>query len=176
MLRIRHDDFDFRMDTQDYINIHEEFIKHGLVETAVLQFTTDGNLKDFKPELITYMNERPNWDFQIHGWAHEEYDKMTYDQIVKDLASCIHFTRKLFYRTPTIWFTPWNRRNETMEKAAAYMGLEISNESYDIARFIREVKEGIYTGSTLYFHGWNHNEMEYFQEMLDLAKEFNESR
>jgi peptidoglycan/xylan/chitin deacetylase (PgdA/CDA1 family) len=164
------------MDVINYIHIHEEFIKAGLVETAVLQFTTWGNLQNFRPELIEYINSSPNWDFQIHGWQHEEYDKMKYDNIVKELSACIYWTQRLFKKTPTIWFPPWNRRNEVMEKAASFMNLTIDNESYDIAKFVREVQAGIYKGHSLYFHGWKADEMVLFYEMIECVKKVNAER
>jgi len=174
---VRHDDFDFRMDPQDYIAIHEEFIKAGLVETAVLQFTQWGRMQNFKPELIDYMNaHKDSYDFAIHGWGHFHYDEMEYDFCVRDLAACKYFCEKLFQVIPKVWHTPWNCRSENMDRAAEFMGMTIDNESNDIAKFIREAKvevarDGIWQGHSVYFHGWQRSEMEQFQEMLSLVKE-----
>lgn len=167
---IRHDDFDFRLSADEYVAIHEEFIKAGLVETAVLQFTQYGNISNYDPLLIKYMNESPNWDFAIHGWAHTEYDGMDYNYIVRDLAACKHMTQELFGKTPLVWYPPWNRLSNTMERAAQYMDLTISNESYDIARFIREVESQDYKGRTFYFHGWKSDEVIQLPRAIELAK------
>lgn len=173
----RHDDFDFRLGTEDYINIHEQFIKAGLTETAVLQFTQWGHLVDIREDLIKYMNETPNWDFQVHGWGHFAYDEMEYDFCVRDLAACKYYVQKLFHKEPTIWFPPWNGMSISMEKAAAKVGMKIDNESNDIAKFIREIevelnRNGNWGGHSVYFHGWNHHEMELFPKMLELAKRY----
>jgi hypothetical protein len=58
-----------------------------------------------------------------------------------------------------------------MEEVAQEFGLEIDNESYDIAKFIREIKDKTYSGHSIYFHGYKKDEMELFPEMLRLAKE-----
>ena len=163
---IRQDDFDFRMDTADYVAIHERFIEANLIETAVLQFTQDGRLKNFRPDLISYMNNTPNWSFQVHGWEHAKYDIMTRDKCVKDLAACICLTEKLFDTTPTTWFPPWNGMSDNMKEAAKMLDMKIDNESYDIAKFIREVEAGTYKGHSVYFHGWNQNEMARFDDMI----------
>ena len=168
---IRHDDFDFRMDTADYVAIHDKFIEADLIETAVLQFTQDGNLKNFRPDLVSYMNNAPNWDLQIHGWEHTKYDEMTVDQCVKDLAACICLTQKLFNTTPTTWYPPWNGMSDNMKKAAEMLDLKLDNESYDIAKFIREVEAGTYEGHSVYFHGWNQNEMARFDDMIRCLKQ-----
>lgn len=174
-LIIRHDDFDFRMDAQDYIDIHEKFIEAGLTETAVLQFTQDGHVKDFDGKLISYMRTAPNWDFQLHGWQHEKYSEWAYDDIIRDMAAAKYLCYQMFGRMPTHWFTPWNCYSEVLQNAAENLHLIVHNESYDIAKFIREIEANTYDGESLYFHGWNENEMKYFPRMIELAKKY-ESR
>jgi len=166
---VRHDDFDGRMTTQEYIDNHELFREAGITETAVVQFTTNNRLKNFDQKLIDYMNTAPNWDIQFHGWSHAEYDKMEYNEIVKDLsASFFHFWR-LFKKLPTVWYTPWNRWSEDVERAANFFGMRVSHESWDIAKFIREKDR--FDGTTVYFHLWNHNERILIPEMLKIIKE-----
>lgn len=167
----RSDDFDFRMDTSQYIAVHEEFIKNDLIETAVLQFTTDGRLKNFQPDLIEYMNKAPNWDFAIHGWEHAKYNEMLTDFIVRDIAAACYFCETLFHKRPTMWYPPWNCWSIGMEQAAKIFNLTISNESYDIARFIREVESKHYEGHTVYFHSWKADEMLLFPKMINCLKE-----
>jgi peptidoglycan/xylan/chitin deacetylase (PgdA/CDA1 family) len=167
---IRHDDLDFRMDTAEYIAVHELFIKAGITETAVLQFAQFGNLGNFREDLISYMLSTPCWDFQLHGWQHDEYDKMSYTDIIRDLSASINLCKKLFGRAPTVWYPPWNRESEDMKKAAEFFGLGFSNESNDISKFIREAKEGRFVGTTLYFHAWNKSERDQVPEMLEFVK------
>ena len=168
---VRHDDYDFRMNPQDYIDNHEKFIKAGIVETAVVQYTHDGNIPNYSDRLINYMKTAPNWDIQLHGWSHEEYDKLPPEEIMKHLDQSIAKADELFGIKPTVWYTPWNRRNEIMEDVARSRGLTINNESYDIAKFIREVRAGEYKGHSVYFHLWNKDEREKIDEMLECAKE-----
>lgn len=167
---IRHDDFDWRMPAKSYIDIHEEFIKAGLIETAVLQFTQDGRLSYYDPELVKYINESPNWDISCHGWAHDNYAEMTVDMIVRDIGAAMYMSHKLFNRFPKTWSTPWNKWSGTMETASKLLGITIDNESYDISKFIRNVESDTYDGHSLYFHGWNGGEMKLFPRMIELAK------
>ena len=76
----------------------------------------------------------------------------------------------MFGKLPTTWFTRWNCYSLAMQKAADYLGIKINNESYDIAKFIREVKKGTYQGHSFYFHGWNKNERDLVPEALDIVK------
>jgi len=171
-LIIRHDDFDFRLAPVLYEEIHKWFISRGLTETAVIQLTQNGNIPTYPEYLLRYIRSSPNWDIQLHGWEHANYGKMTYNEIYKDLAASHYMIRKLFGREPTIWFPPWNSRNEDMETEARQFGVTINNKTYDIGKFIREMKENTYTGHSFYFHGWNHNEMDQLNEALDLAEAY----
>lgn len=170
---IRSDDFDFRLPASQYIAVHEKFVEADLVETAVLQFTQDGRLSYFDPELIKYMNEASCWDFQIHGWEHTKYNEMQPDTIVRDIGAAMFFCEKLFNKKPTVWYPPWNIWSGTMETAAKTLGLTIDNESYDIAKFIRNVEAKTYDGHSVYFHSWKPDEMLLFDRMLECAKEIN---
>lgn len=170
-LVIRHDDYDWRMDAKDYIAVHEEFKKRGLVETANMQFTQWGKLQRVDQELVNYINaNKESYCIQIHGWGHFMYSEFEYDFIVRDLEACLYSCKKYFDVVPTIWYPPWNCLSPNMERAAGFVGLTIDTESFDIAKFIREQKAGIYKGHSVYFHAWNSHEMTMFIEMLDLAK------
>jgi peptidoglycan/xylan/chitin deacetylase (PgdA/CDA1 family) len=166
---IRSDDFDFRLDTKDYIAVHEEFLKRDLIETVNLQFAQFDRLGNFRPELIEYMKNTPNYDFQIHGWQHDKYSEMELAHVVRDLAAAKYFCWGMFGKLPTIWYPPWNCYSENMKTAADSLGMTIDNESYDIAKFIREVKSGEYTGHSFYFHAWQKPERELLTEALDLV-------
>lgn len=172
---IRHDDYDFRLSTEDYIKIHEEFKKRGLVETANMQFTQWGHLSNVPDDLVRYINEnKDSYSIQIHGWGHFHYDEMEYDFIVRDLAACQFYINKYFGVQATTWYTPWNVMSNSLERAANFVGLKVSNESNDIWRFIREAEVDKFSGETLYFHGWKADEMQLFPQMLDLVKKINE--
>lgn len=170
MITIRHDDYDWRLDTSQYIEIHEAFLKAGLIETLAMQWSQWGRICTVKQDLVDYINNTPGYDIQLHGFAHFHYDEWEYDFIVRDLAASIYFSERYFKKRPTIWFPPWNCMSNNMERAAAFVGMEISNESNDIWRFIREAEVGKFSGKTLYFHGWKKDEMELFPRMLELAK------
>ena len=173
-ITIRHDDFDGRLTTEEYVAIHEKFIERELVETAVMQYAMDDRVKSWDPKLIEYMKIAPYWDIQLHGWNHSEYDKMTQSEIAEELQKALNMSMKLFGKYPTVFYPPWNRRNEDMEIVADAFGLKISNESYDISKFIREVKSGDYTGTSFYFHAWKKEELDQLDEALDLVKQLKE--
>jgi len=180
-LIIRSDDFDFRMETEYYVAVHEHFIANDLIETAVVQIAklTNGHatLVDFeaKKDLIEYMNTAPNWDIQIHCLAHNSYHEMNYDDIVRDMSAALFHFQRLFNKLPTVWYTPRNGRSDDMEQAARVLNLTISNEDMPIRRFVdkRDIdwENGKFKGHSLYFHSWKHQEMEYFEKMIKLAKE-----
>lgn len=167
---IRHDDFDFRMTTQEYVDNHEKFINAGLTETAVVQLARNGRFSNFPTDLIEYMKTAPNWDIQLHGWGHDMYSEWEYDYILRDISAAVYWVEKLFERKPTIWFPPWNQMSLNMERVAKVLGLTINNESNDIAKFIRETKTGDFKGSSVYFHLWNRGEAELIDEMVELLK------
>jgi hypothetical protein len=167
---IRHDDFDFRLTTEEHIAVHEQFIKAGLIETAGLQFVRGDRIVDCRQDLIDYMNTTPNWDFQLHGWGHYKYNEMDFDSIVRDLAAGMFMCQKYFGKIPTVWYPPWNCYSENMQKAADLMGITIDNESYDISRFIRDRKDNTYLGHSFYFHAWQKHERDQLPEALDLVK------
>lgn len=174
-LIIRHDDFDWRMPAEFYIAVHDYFIANDLVETAVIQISQHGRLPDFekKRDLIDYMNTAPNWDIQLHGWSHDHYHEMAYDDIVRDISAALFHFQRLFNRLPRVWYPPYNKRTEEMERAAATLGLVIDNEEISIKQFVDGVGwvKGRFTGHSCHFHGWNQAEMEYFEKMIELAKE-----
>ena len=171
-LIIRNDDFDFRMQPEFYIAVHEHFIVNDLIETAVIQIAKDDRLINFeaKSDVIEYMNTSPNWDLQIHCFNHSSYHEMSYGKIVRDMSAALYHFQELFHRRPTTWFTPHNTDSEGMQKAAKRLGLEINNESIAIQQFVSDAREGVIKGDSVYFHGWNDGEMKYFEEMIELIK------
>jgi len=171
---IRHDDYDMRMSPEFYIAVHEKFIANNLIETAVIQITQHGRLANFeaKKEIIEYMNTAPNWDLQIHCWAHDPYHEMSYNEIVRDMSAALFHFQKLFNRLPTVWYPPHNGDSEEMQRAAKTLGLIINNESIGIKQFVMDARGGVIKGNSLYFHGWNSKEMGYFDEMIRLVKEY----
>lgn len=173
-IMVRSDDLDFRLTVEQYAHAHQMFIDRELVETAVIQYTHDGNIPNYDPKLIEYLNTAPYWDIQLHGWAHDNYAELPKWRIREDLRKSKEMSMKLFGKEPTIWATPWNCRSEAMDEVAALEGLVISNESYDIAKFIREVKSGEYQGTSFYYHSWKADEMVQLPEALDLVKQLKE--
>ena len=174
-LIIRHDDYDFRMTLDRYVKIHEKFIANNLVETAVIQLAQFNKLPDFegkKLPIVEYMNAFPNWDLQIHCWSHDDYGKLVYDDIVRDMSAALFYFQRLFNKLPTIWFPPRNVRTYEMERAAKTLNLEINNESMGIKDFVKLAREGVVKTKSLYFHGWKDTEMEYFDEMIRLVKKY----
>jgi peptidoglycan/xylan/chitin deacetylase (PgdA/CDA1 family) len=175
-LIIRHDDFDMRMEPEEYIANHEKFINAGLIETAVIQYTHDGREGRFPPKLIKYMNTAPNWDIQFHCWSHDDYTVLPKWRIYDDIQKAKLKSLELFGKEPTTWFPPWNGYSEHMQEIADLHSLQISHESNDICKFIHEMKAGTFTGTSVYFHLWNHNESIHIDEMLEYAKQYENFR
>lgn len=178
-LIIRHDDYDFKLGVQQYIDIHEAFKKAGIVETLAFQPTQWGRLSNVPMELVSYLIkeiEAGTAEVALHGWGHFHYDEMEYDFNVRDLMASKYWCMTYFGREPKVWYTPWNCMSNTMEKAASHVNMTISNESNDIWRFIREAEVGNFSGKTLYFHGWKADEMALFPRMIELVGEVNKAR
>lgn len=167
---LRQDDLDFRLDPQDYIDNHEKFIKADLIETAVVQYTHDGNIPNYPEKLIKYMNEAPNWDIQLHGWSHDDYAKLPKWIVREHLLKAKEMSMKLFNKYPTVFYPPWNSVTDETREVVESIGMTVDNESYDISRFIREVKAKEYKGHSVYFHLWNHTEKDQIDSMLECAK------
>ncbi len=173
---VRQDDMDFRLEPHQYMAIHEEFIKRNLVETAVLQFAQFERVGNFRPEIVKYLNEAPNWDLQLHGWQHANYSEYDYHQIVKELCAAFYLFQKLFNRLPTVWYPPWNCYSPVMQDAANYMGIKIDNESCGVSEFVRKMKAGMFLGHSFYFHGYKASEMALLPEALDLVVDFSKEK
>ncbi len=174
---VRHDDMDFRLETQQYIDIHEKFIQNGLTETAVVQLTTFGRIFNFgvKADLLEYMRTAPNWDIQFHCWEHKSYAKMDYDEIVKEVSASLYWMGAFFKKLPTVWYPAYNEVSSDMERAAKLFNLRIDNVDVGIKEFVESSAKSKPTYHAVHFHGWATHEMKYFDQMLALVKEY-ESR
>ena len=171
-LIIRQDDFDFRLPPEKYIENHKKFIEAGLTETAVLQLCQNGNLAEFHPDIIEYLKTAPNWDIQLHGWSHDNYSEMKFQFVLRDISAAMYWVEGLLGKKPTIWFPPWNQTSVEMKEVAKILELEINNESNDIEKFIREVKDGSFKGGSVYYHLWHHHDFELIDEMIECAKQY----
>jgi peptidoglycan/xylan/chitin deacetylase (PgdA/CDA1 family) len=170
---IRHDDLDGRLGTAQYIEIHEAFKAHGLIEHGMFQPTQYGRLGNFAPELFDYYKkevEAGTFVVALHGWAHSMYSEMEYDFIVRDLMAAKYWCLMNLGIEPIIWGSPWNCMSNSMERAATLVGLELTNESNDVERFIREAEVDKFSGKTMYWHGWRQSEVDLFPRMLELLR------
>jgi len=169
-LILRSDDFDWRLEPQEYIDNHEKFVKADLIETAVVQFANNGRFKVPPQELVEYMKTEPHWDIQLHGWSHDAYGEWEFDYIMRDISAAVHWFEITFERSPKIWFPPWNMISTNVERVADILGMEVNNESCDITKFIREAKAGTFNYNSVYFHLWNRTEKEQIDEMIEWVK------
>ena len=169
---IRSDDFDFRMSADEYLDNHRKFVDAGLVETAVIQFCQNSKMSNIPFDLAEKMIKDPTWDLQLHGWSHDSYGTMDFNSIIRDISAAIFWFKKVFKKKPTIWFPPRNENSTDMQKVASILGLKIDNESWDIGKFIRSVKDGTYDGHSVYYHLWNHDESPQIDEMINCIKEY----
>lgn len=176
---IRHDDLDGRLSTQQYIEIHEEFKKYGLIEHGMFQPSQYGRLGNFSQELFDYYKkeaEAGTFVVALHGWSHDRYSEIEHDFIVRDLMASKYWCLKNLGIEPKIWGTPWNCFSLNMERAAQLVGIEITNESNDVWRFIREAEVGKFSGKTMYWHGWKKDEVDLFPRMLELLRKIEKER
>jgi len=166
---IRSDDWDFRFGIERYQLVHREFAKRNLVETANLQFCQHGTLTPFNETLVNYLLNTKGYDIQLHCWEHILYATMSEAVITRDLAAASYYFMKYFKRLPSVWYPPWNMVSQKMIEVADKFGMKVDNESYDIKRFIREAKEGSFSGHSFYFHGSMEPDLACLPEALDLV-------
>ncbi len=172
----RSDEWDFRFGVERYQRIHQEFLKRNLVETVNLQFCQHGVLSNINDTLVEYLKNTPNYDIQLHCWEHIIYADMSEAVITRDLAASCHYFMKYFNRLPAVWYPPWNMVSQTMLSVADDFGMRVDNESYDLKKFIREVKAETFTGHSIYFHGGMEQELVILPEALDLVVDFSKKK
>jgi peptidoglycan/xylan/chitin deacetylase (PgdA/CDA1 family) len=167
----RSDDFDFRLNVDQYAKVHQKFIDANLTETAVIQFTNDNRVNFNKQVIFDYLKTSPNYDIQLHGWSHAHYSEMEFDEMVRDIAASMAVSKRFLGVYPTVWYPPRNCYSPTMQRVADIFGLKMDTEAVGIKEFVEKNRKEKFEPHAVYFHAWNHAEMEYLDEMITILKE-----
>lgn len=90
-----------------------------------------GDIQQF-PEAIEFIQEEfklGHLEVQLHGWRHDRYHNMSFDEVVNSLKACQDWMGKTFNAEPSIWYTPWGSKEPHLFEAAKECGLELRDTS-----------------------------------------------
>jgi hypothetical protein len=160
MTIFRDDDIGFHPDKlKQFKDVHSLFNKYGVTHTIAI--ITKDIEKDKK--LISYINKQTNIDVQLH--CHEHFDFTTdLKKLGDQLPEAVAITQRLFGKTPTILYPPWNRSNIGVERIAWYSRLKVSNQKISLSQYLSGVR-----GSVINFHYWS-DECDQLEEALKKYK------
>lgn len=129
MTRYRDDDISKYTDINLITKIHSLFIKYNKIHTVTLEMS---GLWDNK--VIWYwLMTTPNLDIGLHGWEHKDYSQLDYSEIYFDLKSSLNYWNfniargKYEPKTIKVFYPPWNKTSENLERVCRDLGLEVDN-------------------------------------------------
>lgn len=145
----RDDDIGFHAGSSEKLKqlkrVHNLFNKYGVIHT--LAIVTKDIEKDSK--LINYINQQKNIDIQLH--CHEHFDFQTDLQKLNDqLPEAVAITKRLFGKTPTVLFPPWNKSSVGIDRIAWRNGLKVATDKISLSQYLKGVK-----GNVVNFHYWS---------------------
>ncbi len=151
----RDDDISHETDLTRFKQIHELFIKYKVRHTIALI------CKDIEknPELIAYIRGS-GFDIQVHCWEHIDLTLCSRDVLDYMIGKSVEKIKDLFYTTPTVLYTPWNKTNDIIEASAALYGLTVSTQKISIQNYLAGK-----TGEVINFHSWS-DECDQLEEAL----------
>ena len=143
----RDDDPSVYTDAYLFKKLNEQFIREGKTHTVALL------MKDLwqNHALFYYLAQAPNIVIGLHGLAHKDYAKLTYEECYEDLKKSLDYWYENSNRMTgnakeiTTFFSPWNHDGGNIRKACADLGLKFCN-----------VQSGEWEGKHINsFHWWN---------------------
>ena len=118
------------------------------------------------PELVEYLKEnKEDFEFGIHGWAHERYSEWEEEAIYKSLNRAKNTIEEVFETRCHWFFPPWNKRNDAMYKACERLELKL-NDSFVVPHEALDGKEA----DALCFHAWNDEERGQIKTLLSTPR------
>lgn len=140
----RDDDIDVETKLDRFIKIHEIFNKYEITHTIAV---ITNNIEK-RPDLINYIKSQNNIDIQLHCGRHIDH---TIDLVDSEnsLKQGITDIERIFNKTPTIFYPPWNRSNSKVEELCENLGLTVSNNKVSLSQFCNGIFKPVVN-----FHFW----------------------
>lgn len=107
-----------------FVKVHELCEKYGAMHRPAILC---GEIMKY-PTAIEYIRHKirdGSMEPQLHGWYHVDYAKMTELELRNDLTKCAGWMQDYFWRTPTIWYTPWGGNTPLLTSIAASLGMQL---------------------------------------------------
>lgn len=167
---VRSDDFDPRITLEDLKPIHEMFMKHGIVFTIAVNNAMNG-IREFRKEVIDYVNNTSGWDIQLHGWHHDAYWYMRYPEAYCNLVSNIHDTKRDFPKAdPKVFYPPWNEGSDTVKQVCEKLGLVMHTTGIHMRYWLTWNRRE--NNNVMFFHWWDKSDIELLDELLEEVKKY----
>lgn len=167
---VRSDDVDPRITLDKLKPIHEMFVKHGIPFTIAINNVMNG-LREFKPDVLDYVNNTDGWDIQLHGWSHDAFWYMRYPEIYQNLVSNIHDTKRDFPKAdPKVFYPPWNESSDTVGQVCKKLGLELVDNGVHMRYWLTWKRRE--QNNVLFFHWWDESDVRLLDELLGEVKKY----
>ncbi len=141
----RDDDISYKTNLDQFKQVNSLFKKYGVTHTIAVI------CKDIHkaPELINYINEN-NIDVQVHCFEHTDFTQLTETELKAQFKNSIAAIKKHFKKTPTVFYPPWNKSNETVKAVATEFGLTVSNNKISLIQYLNGKRDKVTN-----FHSWS---------------------
>lgn len=142
-----------------FIKVHEIFNKNSCVHHVGL---ITRNLTQQK-ELKQYILQQKNISIQLHCVEHLDFTQMSNVEIRNQFAVGIKTIQDNFNITPTMWFPPWQKTNEEINRIAnesynlrvCAMGMNLADYVFESDRFHRISRMSTDGKVFVNFHYWD---------------------
>jgi len=166
---VRSDDLDPRITLEDLKPIHEKFLRANIPFTIAVNNAMN-ELREFRPEVIDYVNNTSGWDIQLHGWHHDAYFPMRWPDVYVNLVANIHDTKRDFKNAdPKVFYPPWNEGSETVEKVCKKLGLRMDTSGIHMRYWFKWKRRD---SNVLFFHWWDKSDIEILDDVLKEVKNY----
>ncbi len=162
----RDDDISFKTNLDQFVKVHEYFMKRGCVHTIAVIAKDIQNA----PSLIDYIrSNRKTFDVQIHCWEHLVLSELTEEQLRIDIENAKAALMDFLKVIPTVLYPPWNKSSEMVERIAKEYDLDVSYKKISLSQFVKcgwDVEERVVN-----FHYWADEEAALIDTALRINNE-----
>jgi len=151
----RDDDCNVYTNITEFKKLHQKFIDAKKVHTVAVIMKDLWN----NHALFYYLATAPYLEIGLHGWEHNDYSEMSYQDCYMDLKNSItywegNYKRMMgvdmvpYHKATRVFFAPWNKDSRHIRSACEALGLEFCS-----------VRKGEWNGQNIRsFHHWSVND------------------
>ena len=158
-ITFRDDDVEAGKNIKRLQEIHEVFKETGLTHTIGLVVK---DIEKNKP-LIKFLTTEPNLQIQFHGYEHIKYKDMTVEEIEKAIRQGLNDIARIFNKSISTFYPPWNETSENLHKAANNVGINVDINCVYAGDFYYRKRP---LQRTIYFHHWVQKDIDKMKELL----------